>query len=68
MKNIVLVGNDRNPSSVLKHIFSSSKYKIRKVKNFKNAEKIIGTLNPDFFLCAGKITVDKEGHYVLKID
>lgn len=68
LKEIVLVGNDSESSSVLKHIFNSSKYKIRKAKNFKKADKIISALNPDFVLCAGKITVDKEGQYVLKID
>lgn len=68
MKKIVLVGNDREESTVLKHLQSSSKYEIRKAKSLEKAEKIIGTLNPDFVLCSGKLNIDEEGNYVLEIN
>jgi len=68
LKKIVLVGNEREESPLLKHLHNSSKYKIRKAKSLENAEKIIGTLNPDFVLCAGKININEEGNYFLEID
>ena len=68
LKKIVLVGNGREESTVLKHLHNSSKYKIRKAKSLEKAEKIIENLNPDFVLCAGKINIDEEGNYVLQID
>ena len=68
MKKIVLVGNDKEESPVLKHLHNSSKYKIKKAKNLEKAEKLIENLNPDFVLCAGKINIDEEGNYVLEID
>ncbi len=68
MKKIVLVGNNKEESPLLKHLHNSSKYKIRKAKSLEKAEKIIENLNPDFVLCAGKINIDEEGNYVLQID
>ena len=68
MKEIVLVGNDREESPVLKHLHNSSKFKVKKASTFKKAEKIIASLNPDFVLCAGRINIDEEGNYVLEID
>lgn len=68
MKDILLVGNDSEETTVLKHLHNSTKYKVKKTKSLKEAEKIIGSLNPDFVLCAGRINIDKEGKYVLEID
>ena len=68
MKQIVLVGNDREESTVLKHLRNSSKYKIKKAESLEIAEEIIGDLNPDFVLCSGKINIDEEGNYILEID
>ncbi len=68
LKEILLVGNDREESTVLKHLQNSSKFKIKRARTFKKAEKIIASLNPDFVLCAGKINIDEEGNYVLEID
>ena len=68
MKEIVLVGNDREESTILKYLHNSPKFKVRKARTLKKAEKIIASLNPDFVLCAGRINIDEEGNYVLEID
>ncbi len=67
LKEIVLLGNDNEESTILQHLCNSSKYKVKKAKTLKKAEKIIGSLNPDFVLCAGKISVDAEGNYFLDL-
>jgi DNA-binding response OmpR family regulator len=68
LKEIVLVGNDKEESIVLKHLHNSSKFKVKKARTLEKAEKIIASINPDFVLCAGKINIDEEGNYVLEID
>lgn len=68
MKEIVLLGNDQEESTVLKHLHNSSKYKVKRAQTLKKAEKIISSLNPDFVLCAGRINVDEEGKYILEIE
>ena len=68
LKEIVLVGADKEESPVLTYLHNPSKFKVKKARTLKKAAKIIASLNPDFVLCAGKINIDEEGNYVLEID
>jgi len=67
MKEILIVGSDEAIGLALTHRMKSRGYKIKKARNFLKAIKILKRSSPDFVLCAGRISVDKEGQYAIEL-
>jgi DNA-binding response OmpR family regulator len=67
VKEIVIVGNEDEKNTLLETLTKSPKYKVKKAKSWKEAQRLIKKLNPDFVLCLGKIDKNAEGKYFLEI-
>ncbi len=67
MKKIVLLGSQPQENLVLQYVTNPSKFKVKKMKDLQNAQKLIDKTNPDFVLCTGTIKMNSEGKYFLEI-